>query len=475
MPTPSRRNFLRTMAAASFAAPAIHAKSATDVRIQDVTYSYEDFLYRTPIKFGGSVVDRVTLLNVNCVVRSTNGKTVKGFGSMPLGNVWSYPSKVMNYDATLHAMKVLAERMSKIMISYKEAGHPMDINHAIEPLWMKAAAAISTELKLPQPIPKLCTLVTGSAFDAALNDAYGKLHNRNIFSCYTQEFMDHDLSHYIGDRFKGEYADRYVMKTPKPTMPLYHLVGAVDPLTPGDVKKPIGDGLPEDLAAWIVYSGLDHMKIKLNGEDNKWDIDRVLAVDRVATETQRKRGVTHWVYSLDFNEKCPNAGYLVEFLKTMKQKSPQGFERIQYVEQPTKRDLQLDRANVMFEASKIRPVVIDESLTGYDALMLAREMGYTGAALKACKGQSEAVLMAAVCQKYKMFLCVQDLTCPGASLIHSASIAAHIPGVAAIEANGRQYVPAANKGWEKKFPGVFDVRNGKMNTSLLNGPGLGAV
>ena len=107
--------------------------------------------------------------------------------------------------------------------------------------------------------------------------------------------------------------------------------------------------------------------------------------------------------------------------------------------------------------------------------MLSREMGYTGAALKACKGQSEAVLMAAVCQKYKMFLCVQDLTCPGASLIHSASIAAHIPGVAAIEANSRQYVPAANKAWVAKFPGVFDVRDGKMNTALLNGPGLGAV
>jgi len=47
--------------------------------------------------------------------------------------------------------------------------------------------------------------------------------------------------------------------------------------------------------------------------------------------------------------------------------------------------------------------------------------------------------------------------------------------VAAIEANSRQYVPAANKAWEKKFPGVFDIRNGRMNTAILNGPGLGAV
>ena len=140
-----------------------------------------------------------------------------------------------------------------------------------------------------------------------------------------------------------------------------------------------------------------------------------------------------------------------------------------------KRDLKADRANVMTEASKLKPVVIDESLTDQEALMLAREMGYTGVALKACKSQSQALLMAAVAQKYKMFLCVQDLTCPGASLLHSAGISAHIPGVAAIEANGRQYCPAANEPWVKKFPDIFIVKDGTMGTACLNKPGLGVV
>ena len=45
--------------------------------------------------------------------------------------------------------------------------------------------------------------------------------------------------------------------------------------------------------------------------------------------------------------------------------------------------------------------------------------------------------MAAAAQKYKMFRCVQDLTCPGASLMHSAGIASHVPGVSGIEANSR--------------------------------------
>jgi hypothetical protein len=137
--------------------------------------------------------------------------------------------------------------------------------------------------------------------------------------------------------------------------------------------------------------------------------------------------------------------------------------------------LKAHRENVMHEASKLKPVVIDESLTDLENLLLAREMGYTGAALKACKGQSQAVLMAAAAQKYKMFLCVQDLTCPGASMIYSAGLAAHIPGVAAIEANSIQYVPAANKGWEEKFPGIFIIKDGMMKTGVLDKPGLSAV
>jgi hypothetical protein len=85
------------------------------------------------------------------------------------------------------------------------------------------------------------------------------------------------------------------------------------------------------------------------------------------------------------------------------------------------------------------------------------------------------MLIASVAEKHKLFLCVQDLTCPGASLIQSASLAAHVPGVAAIEANARQYMPAANQAWESKFPGLFRITDGTMETGGLNKPGLGAV
>ena len=124
------------------------------------------------------------------------------------------------------------------------------------------------------------------------------------------------------------------------------------------------------------------------------------------------------------------------------------------------------------EAAAIKPVVIDESLVDLESLQLARELGYSGVALKACKGHSEALLMGAAAQKYGLFLCVQDLTCVGASFLHSASLAARIPTVAAIEGNGRQYCPAGNAGWNTRYPGMFQITDGTVETGLLVGPGL---
>src|SRR5205814_4639764 len=139
-------------------------------------------------------------------------------------------------------------------------------------------------------------------------------------------------------------------------------VGAVDPLTDADVKQRIGDGLPETLPEWIHFNGLTHLKIKLNGDDLNWDVERVVGVDRVAAEAQKQRGVERWFYSLDFNERCKDVGYLLEFIHLIKERTPAGYERVQYIEQPTARDLKANRGNITHAAAKLKPVVIDESL-----------------------------------------------------------------------------------------------------------------
>lgn len=420
------------------------------------------------MKFRATVVDRVTLLNVEVLAEAPSGNRAMGFGSMPLGNVWSFPSAVMTFDETLDAMKRLALDIAKLTESYPGAGHPIELNHELEPLYFSAADALGVR----EPIPKLCTLVVASAFDAAVHDAYGKAVGKDCYQTYGPADMPHDLSRYLDQSFRGEFLDRYVSEKPAEWLYVYHLVGALDPLTMADVQLPLNDGLPETLEEWVRREGLSHLKIKLDGNDLDWDVDRVLSVDRVASACAPQ---TDWQYSLDFNERCPNAEYVLEAFDRISEASPQAFARIQYVEQPTHRDLSRPNSPTMHAVAGRKPVVIDESLVDYDSLLRARELGYTGVALKACKGQSNALLMTAAARKFGMFLCVQDLTCPGASLLQSAGLAAHVPTISAIESNGRQYVPAANAPWESRFPGIFNVDNGRMRTGTLGGLGLGIV
>jgi len=478
----SRRALLRTIAATPWLplagcmaprAPAVRASRSTDLRIVDVDHQFEEFRYRAPYKFGGRSVDRVTILNVNCRVRTGDGRQAWGFGSMTLGNAWAFPAAPE--DAGLGAMMALAGELVTLTGECDDTGHPIDLFRVLEPAYLRAAAALSRTRALPAPIPKLCTLVVASAFDAAIHDAYGKAFGVSCYETYRPSFMRRDLAVDLGSEFKGEFLDRYVPSAPRPRMPVFHSVGASDPLEDADVFTRIDDGLPNTLEEWIPRDGLIRFKIKLNGGDLAADFDRVVRIDRIVTRAQAARRVADWKYSLDFNEGCPNVAYLLEFLHRVREATPSGFDRILYIEQPTARDLQKDRANVMHEAARLRPVVIDESLTDLETLLLAREMGYTGVALKACKGQSQAMLMAAAAQKFGMFLCVQDLTCPGASLIHSAGIAARVPGNAGIEANARQFVPSANRAWDARFPGLFTIDGGMMNTGQLTGPGLGAV
>jgi len=446
---------------------------STDIILRQATCETEHVGFRAPIKFGGRVMNEFTLLNVTVEAETRDGRRGRGFGSMPMAAVWAWPSKTVAADKAAAAMIELGRRLVEQASGHPDAGHPLEITRALEHAQAATADEVVRAAGLSEPIPRLAQLVAASPLAAAIHDAFGKPLGRNSYALLGPEFIDRDLSAFLTPQFAGEWLDRYTLRQPKPRMPLYHLVGALDPLTNEEVASPVGDGLPETLAEWIPYNGLTHLKIKLAGDDLRWDVERTLAVERVTAQAQAKRGCPAWHYSADFNEKCANVEYVLDYLAKVEESSPAALGRLQYIEQPTHRDLRANPENRMHRAAKIKPVVIDESLVDLDSLMLSRELGYSGVALKACKGHSGALLMAAAAQKCGMFLCVQDLTCPGASFLHSASLAARLPGVAAIEGNGRQYCPSGNRGWAARFPSMVQITDGTLGTWALSGPGLG--
>src|SRR5438045_6846449 len=105
--------------------PAVRRSRPRDARIAEVSHALEDFKYRTPYQFGGRSVDRVTILNVNCRLKTAGGREAWGFGSMTLGNAWSFPAAPQ--DAGLGAMVALAGEFRTLTAACDEAGHPIDV------------------------------------------------------------------------------------------------------------------------------------------------------------------------------------------------------------------------------------------------------------------------------------------------------------------------------------------------------------
>src|SRR3954469_7386974 len=294
----------------------------TDIRVLAVSSTTELIKYRSPIKFGGRVVVDATLLNVTIDVETKDGKRGQGYGSMPMGNVWAWPTDKVSTENTQSAMLEFGRRLEKEVREYQGIGHPLDITLDWAERYQAIADEVVQSMKLPQSMPKLAQLVAASPFEAAIHDAQGKSLGVNSYNLLGPEFVSKDLAAYLEPAFAGEYLDRYTSRQPKAKMPLYHLVGALDPLTASDVAPRIEDGLPNVLGEWIAADGLTHLKIKLNGDDLRWDVDRVVAVNRVAEETQGKLGVSTWYYSCDFNERCANVQYLLDFLGKVKEQSP---------------------------------------------------------------------------------------------------------------------------------------------------------
>jgi L-alanine-DL-glutamate epimerase-like enolase superfamily enzyme len=429
------------------------------------------YLYRSPLKFGGRVVKDVTVFRVALSLEDQNTKKkAHGIGEMTMGTAWAWPSASLTPEMALKTVIVLAERIVAAATSLLADQHPLHLASQIKPIAKRLAEELAASMKLTEAIPDLAIALAVSPLDIALHDAYGRLHGKNSFDCFTHEHVGADLSHFLGEEFLGKDFSEIIAPKTAPTLFLYHLVGSLDPLSKDDLNRKIDDGLPETLEDWIRSQQLSHLKIKLTGKELDADVGRVVEIDRIAS---RAFPTKQFSYSLDFNEACENEDYVIDFLERLERLNREAVPKIHYIEQPMGRDLRLRKEVTMHRVSRLKPVVIDESLTDLEMLRFAKQQGYSGVAVKACKGISDSILLSAAAKQMGMKIYVQDLTCIGGSFMASASLASRIQGVTAVEGNGRQYCPAGNKDWESLYRPMFKILGGVVPTELLNGVGMG--
>jgi len=445
--------------------------------VVEFNFEYRDAKFRVPLKFGSVIMNKSTSLIVRAIVENKAGKQNEGLGSMPLAAEWAFPSPRVDNEKKVEAMKLVAERYSEMVMAVGRKGkfrHPIDLFMELEEEVPKITRKVSEELRLKEPLPLLASLVAISPIDAALHDGFGKVNGICSYDGYGPKYMEHDLSMYLGPRFKGKYISDYIRSSYAPELPVFHLVGGLDKLTKDEVgPEDPKDGLPVSLDEWIKRDGLFCFKIKLRGNDIDWDVKRTKAVTEVIIDTLESEGRKEFYLSVDSNEMHPSPDAVLEYLVRIKREVPEAFERLLYVEQPVSRDLSRYMFN-MKRVAEVKPILADEAVTGLKTFDLALSLGWSGVALKTCKCHSSILLLVAKAEELGIPYSIQDLTCPGLALVHSAGFAARTNPIKGFEYNARQYLPFAFPEVQRRYSEIFKVKNGVVKTQCLNNTlGLG--
>ena len=445
----------------------------TDVRPDGVSLFFLPIETRVPLKFGPETLTHVTCARVRLQVRSVDGRTGEGWGETPLSVQWVWPS-ALSYEEREQALKTFTLRLAKAWADFDIYGHPLEVGHAFQESKLpELLVAFNREREGIEPMPWLAALVCCSAFDIALHDAYGMLNGRPVYETYNATYMNADLAHYLtptnGDdvSFSGKYPQDYFVQPCPHVLPAWHLVGGKDLIDPSELDgSGPDDGYPVLLRDWIREDGLKCLKVKLRGDDDAWDYDRLVQVGRMGIE----EGVD-WL-STDFNCTVEHPSYVNAILDRLVVEYPRIYGMILYVEQPFPYDLERHRIDV-HSVSARKPLFMDESAHDWHLVRLGRSLGWTGVALKTCKTQTGALLSLCWAKAHGMTLMVQDLTNPMLAQAPHVLLAAHAGTIMGVETNAMQFYPAASLAEAVIHPGIYRRRNGTIDLSTLQGPGFG--
>jgi L-alanine-DL-glutamate epimerase-like enolase superfamily enzyme len=460
--------------------------NSMDVFVRSARLYFIPVETRVPLKFGAETLTHVTCARARVQVAHADGRAAEGWGETPLSVQWAWPSQLA-FSERYQAFERFCQMLVEAWTEFDVSGHPIKVGHAFQQQVLpglldrlNAERARARDGGDFEPMPWLAALICCSAFDIALHDAYGILHDRPVYETYGPPYMSRDLSHYLTPAegssvtFEGRYPQDYLVYPRPNRLAAWHLVGGLDLLDSSDLTggEP-DDGYPVLLAddagrgrGWIDRDGLNCLKVKLRGTDAAWDYQRLVRIGEIAI-----RGGVDWLTS-DFNCTVTDPAYVNAILDRLVIEHPRIYGMLLYVEQPFPYDLEHNRIDV-HSVSARKPLFMDESAHDWQLVRLGRELGWTGVALKTCKTQTGALLSLCWAKGHGMTLMVQDLTNPMLAQIPHVLLAAHAGTIMGVETNAMQFYPDASLPEEAVHPGLYRRRDGQVDLSTIRGPGFG--
>lgn len=445
----------------------------TDIQTRGVALYFLPVETRVPLKFGPETLTHVTCARVIMDIEDKEGNRAKGWGETPLSVQWVWPSS-LSYEERHKALRDFCVKLSQAWSEFKINGHPVEISHEFQLSQLpELLNEFNQQREGSETMPWLAALVCCSAFDIALHDAYGMIHNIPVYETYNSQFMNADLSQFIAPAedspysFRGKYPEDFLVSPRPDQMMAWHLIGGKDLIDKSELDgtEP-DDGYPVLLPDWIQRDSLKCLKVKLRGNDTEWDYDRLVKVGKISIEND-----VYWLTS-DFNCTVTDPAYVNDILDRLILEHPRIYGMILYVEQPFPYDLENNQIYV-HSVSARKPLFMDESAHDWHLIKLGQKLGWSGVALKTCKTQTGALLSLCWAKAHGMTLMVQDLTNPMLAQIPHLLLAAYAGTIMGVETNSMQFYPEASLPEAAVHPGTYKRRGGMVDISSINTPGFG--
>lgn len=389
--------------------------------------------FRIPLVLSSGPITEITEAEAQARVR-VGDREGAGRGVIYLSDLWAWLHPDLSHAHRDSRMRQLCEQIAANLpaLCGGEPEHPLELGLRLQQSVHR--------LELPDDPPLLARSVCLSPFDAAIHDAVGQALNRSAFDLY-----EDDTPLPSADAlFPEEGAARAIARTiqpPQSALTAWLVVGTNESL---DLMR-----------FWIQERGYHAFKLKLSGKNSVTDVTRTIEVYRAA----QALGVRAPRICVDSNCANLNADSVMEYLLRLWASAPDVYDALEYLEQPTGRDIAA-HAFDWRPVTAMKPVILDEGLIGFDQMPLARDQGWSGFAIKTCRGHSFSLVAAAWARARGLLLAQQDLTNPGISAIHSFLMAARLHPFNGIELNSPQYTPDANRDWLPRLAPLFEPTDG---------------
>jgi hypothetical protein len=401
--------------------------TAPAFRLREVELYERDVKLRLPFRFGVVTLTECPQLFVRARIELADGRSGWGVAAEMLAPKWFDKNLALTNEDNFDQLRLSTRTARELYLGDRVARTAFGFFSA----HYRAQIDICRDLGLNA----LIACYGPALLDRALFDALCRLEGASFYAASQRNLAGIEPSVLAPDLEGFDFHRFLTSCKPATTIAARHTVGLVDPITAGDIKQRVNDGLPETLEEVCATYGHTWFKLKVGG-DIKADIERLTAIAAVLDRGPAYRS------TFDGNEQYEDVEAVIALWHKI-QETP-ALQRlaasVAFIEQPIKRQQALARDVKALAA--LKPVIIDESDDTLDVFPRAKALGYSGISSKTCKGFYRSLINAARVQQCGngYLMSAEDLTTQAGICVQQDLTLVNLLGLTHVERNGHHYV-----------------------------------